>query len=120
MSGGSLNYLASTMVESLFYDRVAIDYGKLCDKDNAIIARKLNPMHDRELSELMADVICMLYGLEWFDSCDIGEETYKKCVNKFKSKWMHRTEKDRLNSYLDDLKSCYEELAEELKEKEKI
>ena len=22
-----------------------------------------------------------------------GEETYKECVNKFKAKWMHRTEK---------------------------
>lgn len=29
-----------------------------------------------------------------------------------------RTEKDRLNSYLEDLKVYYEELAEELKEKE--
>nr|DAE53754.1 MAG TPA: hypothetical protein [Caudoviricetes sp.] len=31
---------------------------------------------------------------------------------------MKRTEKDRLNSYLDDLKSYYEELAEELKGEE--
>lgn len=118
MSGGSLNYLASTMVESLFDYRVDRHYRKICDKDNDRIARKLNPMHDRELSELMADVICLLHGLEWFDSCDIGEETYKECVEKFKSKWMHRTENDRLNSYAEDLKSYYEELVEELKEKE--
>lgn len=118
MSGGSLNYLASTMVESLFDYRVDRDYGKICDKDNAIIARKLNPMHDRELSELMADVICLLHGLEWLDSCDIGKETYKKCVNKFKAKWFTRKENDRLNSYAEDLKSYYEELVEELNEKE--
>lgn len=37
---------------------------------------------------------------------------------KFKAKWFMRTEKDRLNSYLEDLKVYYEELAEELKEKE--
>ena len=49
---------------------------------------------------------------------DIGEETYKKCVNKFKGKWFTRTGKDRLNSYADDLKSYYEELVEELKGKE--
>ena len=118
MSGGSLNYLASPMVESLFDYRVDRDYGKICDKDNAIIARNLNPMHDRELSELMADVICLLHGLEWFDSCDIGKEKYKKCVNKFKAKWFTRTEKDRLNSYAEDLKSYYEELVEELNETE--
>lgn len=115
MSGGSLNFLASTMVESLFDYRVDRDYGKICDKDNAIIARNLNPMHDRELSELMADVICLLYGLEWFDSCDIGEETYKECLNKFKAKWMHRTENDRLNSYAEDLKALYKELDAELR-----
>lgn len=118
MSGGSFNYLANTMCETLFNDEVGANYGKICDKEYARIARKMNPMHDRELSEFMADVMCLLYGLEWFDSCDIGEETYKECVNKFKSKWLKRTEKDRLNRYLEDLKSYYEELVEELKEKE--
>ncbi len=119
MSGGSLNYLANTMCETLFNDETDVNYDKICDKDNARFARKMNPMHDRELSELMADVICLLHTLEWCESCDIGEETYEECVKKFKAKWMHRTEKDRLNSYLDDLKSYYEELAEELKGTEK-
>ena len=118
MSGGSLNYLALNMCDSLFSSRVAGHYKKICDKDTIRIARNLNPMHDRELSELMADVICLLHALEWFDSCDIGEETYKECMKKFKSKWMNRTEKDRLNSYLDDLKNYYEKLAEEFKDVE--
>ena len=120
MSGGSLNYLASTMCDSLFGYKTYRDYEMICNNANARIARNLNPMHDRELSELMADVICLLYGLEWFDSCDIGEETYKECVNKFKAKWMHRTENDRLNSYLEDLKSYYEKLVEELKGEENV
>lgn len=126
MSGGSHNYIANEINEALFENRFEsrIDnrYKNVCDEKIARIARNLNPMHDRELSELMADVMCLLHGLEWFDSCDIGEETYKECVNKFKAKWMHRTENDRLNSYLGDLKSyyesCYEELVEALKEKE--
>ena len=116
MSGGSLNYLASNMSDSLFRSRVEGHYKKTCDEGNARIARILNPMHDRELSELMVDVMCLLHALEWYESYDIGEETYKECVKKFKSKWMNRTEKDRLNSYLDDLKSYYEELAEDYKE----
>lgn len=118
MSGGSHNYIASTINSALFGYYISAHYENVCDAENARIARNLNPMHDRELSELMADVICLLYGLEWLDSCDIGEETYKKCVNKFKAKWMHRKENDRLNSYAEDLKSYYEELVEELKGEE--
>lgn len=118
MSGGSHNYIANEINEALFENRIDNHYQNVCDEKIAIIARNFNPMHDRELSELMADVMCLLYGLEWFDSIDIGEEKYKECVNKFKAKWMHRTEKDRLNSYLDDLKSYYEELAEEFKDVE--
>lgn len=118
MSGGSHNYIANEINEALFGDCFGNRYENVCDEKIARIARNLNPMHDRELSELMADVMCLLHGLEWFDSCDIGEEKYKECVNKFKAKWMHRTENDRLNSYLGDLKSYYEELVEELKEKE--
>lgn len=120
MSGGSLNYLASTMCDSLFGYKTDRDYEMICNNDNARIARNLNPMHDRELSELMADVICLLHALEWYDSCDIGEETYKECVNKFKAKWLKRTEKDRLNSYLEDLKSYYENLLEEFKGEENV
>lgn len=119
MSGGSHDYIAYRINSELFEDRIETHYTNVCDAKNARIARNLNPMHDRELSELMADVMCLLYGLEWFDSCDIGEETYKECVNKFKAKWMHRTENDRLNSYAEDLKSYYEKLVEELKETEK-
>lgn len=122
MSGGSHNYIANEINKALFEDRFEnrIDnhYKNVCDEKIARIARNFNPMHDRELSELMADVMCLLHGLERFDSCDIGEETYKECVSKFKAKWMHRTENDRLNSYLGDLKSYYEELFEELKERE--
>jgi hypothetical protein len=118
MSGGSHNYIANEIDEALFGNCIDNRYKNVCDEKIARIARNLNPMYDRELSELMADVMCLLHGLEWFDSCDIGEEKYKECVNKFKAKWFTRTEKDRLNSYLEDLKSYYEELVEELKEKE--
>lgn len=118
MSGGSHNYIANEINEALFGNCFENRYENVCDEKIARIARNLNPMYDRELSELMADVMCLLHGLEWFDSCDIGEEKYKECVSKFKAKWFTRTENDRLNSYLGDLKSYYEELFEELKEKE--
>ena len=113
MSGGNLNFLASTMCDSLFGYKTDRDYEMICNNANARIARSLNPMHDREISELMADVICLLYGLEWFDSCDIGEETYKECVNKFKAKWMPRIPEVKANSYAEDLKALYKELRRE-------
>ena len=115
MSGGSHNYVAYTINDELFEDRIETHYTNVCDEKNARIARNLNPMHDRELSELMADVMCLLYGLEWFDSCDIGEETYKECVNKFKAKWFHRTHEAKANSYAEDLKALYKELDAELR-----
>lgn len=114
MSSGSLD-LATTMCGSLFDYGVDRDYKHICNNANARIARNLNPMYDRELSELIVDVICLIDALESYKYGDIVGKTYIECANKFKKKWMHRTEKDRLNSYLDDLKSYYEELAEELK-----
>ena len=97
MSGGSHNYISYEINSALFKDRFEnrIDnhYENVCDERIERISRNLNPMHDRDLSELMADVMCLLYALKWFDSCDIGEETYKECVNKFKAKWFTRTGK---------------------------
>ena len=115
MSGGSHDYIAYRINSELFEDRIETHYTNVCDEKNARIARNLNPMHDRELSELMADVMCLLYGLEWFDSCDIGEETYKECVKKFKEKWMHRSPEATVNSYAEDLKALYKELDAELR-----
>lgn len=115
MSGGSLNYLSSNMCDSLFGSRVEGHYQKLCDNDNARIARELNPMHDRELSELMADAMCLLHALEWYESSDIGEESYKKYINKFKEKWMPRSPEAKANSYAEDLKALYKELDAELR-----
>lgn len=116
MSGGSLNYLASNMCDSLFSSRVEGHYKKICDNDNARIARKLNPMHNRELSELMADAMCLLHALEWYESSDISEDKYKECANKFKKKWMPRSPEAKANSYAEDLKALYKELDAELRE----
>ena len=116
MSGGSLNYLASNMSDSLFSSIVEGHYKKICDNDNARIARNLNPMHNRELSELMADAMCLLHALEWYESSDISEDEYKEYANKFKKKWLPRTSEAKANSYAEDLKALYKELDAELRE----
>lgn len=38
MSGGSLNYLANTMCETLFDDETDVNYDKICDNGNARFA----------------------------------------------------------------------------------
>ena len=115
MSGGSHNYIAYEINAELFENRIETHYTNVCDAKNARIARNLNPMHDRELSELMADVMCILHALEWYDSCDIREESYKQYINMFKKKWMPRSHEAKANSYAEDLKVLYKELDAELR-----
>ena len=68
-------------------------------------------MHDRELNDLMTDVCQLAHDVEWFDSCDYSEETYKECVSKFKQKWFKSSRKERLKGYID---KAIEELRKEL------
>lgn len=67
MSGGSFDYL--------FY-RVEDSY--------------VGNMNDIDLNEMMKDLIKVLHDLEWYESGDIGEETYKETVNAFKGKWFNK------------------------------
>ena len=117
MSGGSFNYLYSTMSNQLFDYAISGHYSDIDNKENIRIARKINPMRDRELSELLYDVTCLLHALEWYESADIGEDSYKEYVNQFKTKWLNRSDADRVNSYKEDLKDYYEELIAEMEVK---
>lgn len=69
MSGGSYNYIYNTLSEE-------------CE----------GYMHDEEMNALIKDLCKVLHDLEWWRSCDISEEDYRKTVAKFKQKWLHLTE----------------------------
>lgn len=45
-------------------------------------------MKDKDLDELVADLSQVLHDLEWWQSSDIGEESYRKTVDEFKKKWL--------------------------------
>lgn len=45
-------------------------------------------MYDPELDAMMDDLCDLLKDLEWWKSGDIGEESYRKEVRKFKFKWL--------------------------------
>ena len=79
MSGGSHDYV---------YEKIEYE---LCGQ-----------MKDAELNDLMKDIVELAHDLEWYDSCDIDEETYFETVRKFKNKWFKESRNDRLKDYIDD------------------
>lgn len=81
MSGGSMNYLYSSVREYA-----------------------VGMMEDAELNELMGDVVELLHDLEWYQSGDYGEEAYRKSVAEFKAKWFgkSKTRTERLERLIDE------------------
>lgn len=71
MSGGSYDYM---------YSRVEEEY--------------VNRMFDLQLNTMMKDLAGLLHDLEWWQSGDYSEETYRKAVKKFKKKWFGQTKID--------------------------
>ena len=59
-------------------------------------------MYDAELNDLMKDIAKLAHDLEWYDSSDISEESYKKTVAEFKRKWFKAEREERLKDYIDD------------------
>jgi len=79
MSGGSHDYM---------YNQIQSEY--------------VGHMYDVELDYLMQDICELLHDVEWFDSGDYGEDTYRKCVDKFKKKWFNTSRNARLKLYIDE------------------
>ena len=78
MSGGSYNYECY---------RVEEEY--------------VGAMHDAELDEMMKDLVKVLHDVEWWQSCDIGEDDYRKTVKDFKDKWFNADRCERLKPIID-------------------
>lgn len=58
-------------------------------------------MYDEELNEMMKDLVEVLHDVEWWQSCDIGEDSYRKTVKAFKDKWFNADRCERLTSIID-------------------
>lgn len=58
-------------------------------------------MYDAELDDLMSDIADLAHDVEWYDSGDTCEDTYRKSVVKFKKKWFGSDRNARLKSYID-------------------
>lgn len=87
MSGGSYDYLCFRVSET--YE---------------------GEMKDAELNEMIVDLCEVLHDLEWWQSGDYGEDTYRETVKKFKDKWFGQTDQERLKKVADKAKKGFEEL----------
>lgn len=58
-------------------------------------------MHDDEMEDLVADLCKVLHDLEWWQSCDTSEDTYRETVARFKAKWFGCDRSARLKGYID-------------------
>lgn len=108
MSGGTWNYTNDTLAGDIFGWGLNVDYGLNREehKISAMQARKADPLEDKELSELVFDVFCLLHSYDWYNSADTGEDTYRSDVKAFKNKWLKRSGQQRIK---DEIKKALAE-----------
>lgn len=69
-----------------------------------------NVFEDREISELVWDVLELIHEYDWYASGDTGEESYLKAKEAFKKKWFGDRDV-RIQRIIDEaLKECKDEL----------
>ena len=90
MSGGSYCYM---------FDRIEEEY--------------VGRMFDSQLNSMMKDLVKVLHDLEWWQSCDTGEDTYRRTVTEFKKKWFKQTKIDVQKQIESELERTKNELLKE-------
>ena len=71
-----------------------------------------NVFEDREISELVWDVLDLIHDFDWYASGDTCKETYLKAKSDFKKKWFSNRSV-RVRGIVDDaIKQCKNELYE--------
>ena len=68
--------------------------GSYCYMFNRIEEEYVGRMFDSQLNSMMKDLVEVLHDLEWWQSCDYSEKTYRESVVKFKKKWFKQTKID--------------------------
>lgn len=92
MSGGSYSYICNRVEEEC-----------------------VNRMYDSQLNEMMKDLVNVLHDLEWWQSCDTGEETYRRTVTEFKKKWFKQTKIDVQKQIESEFERTKDKLLKEFK-----
>ena len=114
MSGGAFEYLQSQLAAELFGWDADCTYGKR-GHEWSKNARKINPMKNKEVSELVWDALCLIHSLDWFKSGDNCEETYEEDLKWFKDKWLGgRSAADSIEAYKQDIRDFADEIIKEI------
>ena len=123
MSGGCFSYLNDNAAREIFGWELEITYGLGSLQRDAKQAAKDNPLEDREISELVYDVFCLLHSYDWYKACDTGYETYQKDVEFFKNKWLKATTSERISRLteqaIERIKDAAQKEIEELKNEQR-
>lgn len=61
-----------------------------------------NALEDREISELVWDVLELLHDYDWYKSGDTGKKDYLKAKKEFKKKWFGGNRGLRVQRIVDD------------------
>ena len=103
MSGGEWNYANDNLASDIFGYGLCVDYGLSREehKIQALKARKIDPLEDKELSELVFDILCLLHSYDWYTCADTGEDTYRADVKTFKDKWLKRSAPKRIKDEIE-------------------
>lgn len=72
-------------------------------------------MFDSQLNEMMKDLVKVLHDLEWWQSSDTGEDTYRRAVTEFKKKWFKQTKIDVQKKIESEFEKAKDELMKEFK-----
>lgn len=86
MSGGSMDYICYKIEEAAMQ------------------------IPDREIKKMALDFADLMHDCEWYNDSDIGEDTWKASLAKFKSKWFGKRD-ERLKEIIE---SAVNELRAEL------
>lgn len=100
MSGGNFNYKNDALCHEIFGWAISPDYGRR-GASQSKIARKLNPLEDKIISELVWDVFCLLHSFDWYQCGDTSEDTYIADVNWFKKKWLGKPTQKLVTEQID-------------------
>ena len=73
MSGGNFNYVDATLRNEIYGWSDAWH----------------NVFEDREISELVWDILNLIHDYDWYVSGDTGKDTYLKAKADFKNKWFN-------------------------------
>lgn len=100
MSGGRYDYMQYRISDELF-GHIGLSYGQegFCQSK---IAAKINPFHDVEISEMFWDMLVLLHSLDWYESGDTCESTYRTDVEYFKKKWLGKTAGERIDRMVEN------------------